>query len=135
MKDPTADEVDAHVARIGEAIRKTLDCYVGRTEVTKELLASICEILRRANPHPDDDHLRFTVGETPDSVVPANLYTAMRMMYGDHAPSWSVCEGGAWTAPDGTGYEWRDGVTYVTVTQPLSVIEITLKVEGDEKHG
>lgn len=136
MKDTTSDEeVDARVARIAGAISEALSGHVGQRAVTEETLASVCAVLHQIAPHEDSEHLRFMVGSNPDEVVPSNLYTAMRMTYGVHAPSWSECEGGTWTAPDGTCYEWRDGVTYATFPKPLLFLNITLQVEGDEKHG
>lgn len=134
------EKIKEYLARVTAEVDKAFEGFIGHTAVTEASLAAICDSLRQVSclqeaPRADDDHLQFMVGVRHDEVVPANLYTAMRMMYGVHAPSWSACEGGSWTAPDGTCYEWRDGSTYATVARPMSVIDITLKVEGDEKHG
>jgi len=113
--------------QMGEEIRKTLNAYIGRRVVTEELLSSICDVLRKADTKPDDDHLKFMVGETPDSVVPANLYSCLRMLYGADAPSWVECEGGSWTAPDGSAFKWKDGSLYVTPSKPARSVNITFQ--------
>ena len=134
MKDISKAEVDERVGQLAEAISKAFDDCIGRRAVTEETLASLCAILRRAAPHADDDNLRFAVGASPDEIVPANLYTALRMTYGIDAPSWETCEDGAWTAPNGMVFEWKDGATRIHVAQPLHRITCGVEVTLPEMH-
>lgn len=134
MKDPAnSDQVAAYLARLSSDIKKACAVYIGQqaTAETNEVFRSI--MLQAMSwsdlPVGDDGHLQFAEGDSPDKVVPANLYTAMRMLHGVNAPSWEECQGDEWTAPDGTVYFWKDGETYARLAQPLHQITFTIEAE------
>lgn len=120
----STDSVQEQINEISSKLKEVMSRYIGRSNVTPFTLASIAHDIAAAMPSmtADDQNIQFTAGKHPGEVVPANLYTTLRMHLGDAAPSFADCESGVYTAPNGVVYEWKDGGTTVRVPTPMHTI-------------
>ena len=118
--DPRIQE---QIDEISSKLKEVFSRYIGHP-VTPSDCAVIAHGIAAAMPSTtaDDQNIRFTTGERPYELVPANLYTALRMHLGDAAPSFADCESGSYTTPNGTVYEWKDGGTTVRIPVPMHTI-------------
>jgi hypothetical protein len=122
------------IENIETVLKDVMDEFIGKCVVNMETLERVRQHLLSSFvelPCADDDRFQFTVGKKPDEIVPANLYTALRMYLGFQAPVWDACKDGYWKTEDGTEFFWKDGETVMKLPVPLNSIEVTFEVSKD----
>lgn len=127
----TIDELNAGVA----GVCKTL---IGHTVVSddsrQQIKRSLMEMLE---PYMDEDleHIRFIQDPTDGaSMIPGNLYTALRLYLGANAPTYAECKGGEYRYQD-LSFRWNPEImkTVCVLPLPLECIKVHLKVARDKK--
>ena len=118
---------------ISERLKAVSDEFIGKVVVTAVALEELKQqVLLALVPAPDNDRLRFADGKQPDEIVPANLYTVLRLYLGSSSPSWEDCKDGFWKMDNGTEFSFIDGEARVYVPTALNLVEVTIQVSHKE---